>query len=697
MNIAFLVVKHIIRGGGIERYTLELGSRLVDRGHNVTVYSMRHYGQVPTEYKGMRIISVPSFAAYSMQKLSCSAVAAVRASFNQEFDILHFHSLAPAAFAWIPKLRGHKCVLQMHGLEWKRTRWGNFGSLFVRFLEKLALPQVHAYTAVSQTQCDYFLQHYGIKMEYIPTAADIKPKIEANEIYRLGLEPGRYILFVCRLVKEKGAHYLIPAFRQLNTEMKLVIAGDVQGGQKYKRKLFELANGDHRILFPGFAEGRLLEELFGHCYICVQPSDVEGLSLSILEAMSYGRCCLVSDIPENLEAIGDCGFRFPSSDIDSLQERLDWLLGHPQQVEAMGICAKERVRLQYSWQSVTDQMEDFYLNVLQKEARTPRLLFGSESYFKKAMFCGKLRSDEKVYAAKISSERVESSDIRTLPPKSIMLNAFSVDAEDWFHILNTPSTPPIQQWDGLESRLEPNMEKILEILDESDIRATFFWLGWLAERHRSLVRKCHRQGHEIASHSYAHVLPWEVGPQRFKDDIVRAKKVLEDIVGGKVAGFRTAGFGITKRAKWAFDVIAEAGYKYDSSVTPSFWEPFGKTTCQKSIRTIVTSNGPLIEVPVSAFRLFGLRIGLFGGGYLRLLPKWALWLGIQQLRGVGCPLIAYIHPREIDPEHPRLTLGPLRRFRCYINVKRTLPKLQWLCKNYDFVPIRELVNAFCDG
>jgi len=241
------------------------------------------------------------------------------------------------------------------------------------------------------------------------------------------------------------------------------------------------------------------------------------------------------------------------------------------------------------------------------------------------------------------------------------------------------------------------MEKILEILDESHIRATFFWLGWLAERHKSLVRKCHRQGHEIGSHGYAHVLPWEVGPQRFKDDIIRAKKILEDTIGEKVAGFRTAGFGITERAKWAFDVIAEAGYEYDSSVTPSFWEPFGKTTCQKSLRTIVTSNGPLIEVPVSAFRLFGLRIGLFGGGYLRLLPKWALWLGIKQLRGVGCPMIAYIHPREIDPEHPHLTLGPLRRFRYYINVKRTLPKLRWLCKNHDFVPIRELINASCDG
>ena len=127
MNIAFLVIKHILRGGGIEKYTLELGSRLVEHGHNVTVYSMRHYGEVAAEYKGMRIISVPSFATYSMQKLSGSVIAAIKSSLNKEFDIIHFHSLAPGAFAWIPRLRGHKCVLQMHGLEWKRSRWGKSG------------------------------------------------------------------------------------------------------------------------------------------------------------------------------------------------------------------------------------------------------------------------------------------------------------------------------------------------------------------------------------------------------------------------------------------------------------------------------------------------------------------------------------------------------------------------------------------
>ncbi len=364
MRIAFLVVKNILRGGGIEKYTLELGSRLATRGHEVTVYSMRHYGEVPKNYLGMRIIGVPSFSVPCMQKISCSAIAAIKSSLGKAFNIVHFHSIGAASFAWISRLRRRQCVLQMHGIEWQRTRWGSFGSQVLKFLEKVSLPQVQTCIAVSQTQCHFYHDRYGIKMQYIPTATNIKPKTEAKEILQLGLNANNYILFASRLVSEKGAHYLIPAFRRLNTHMKLIIAGDAQGGKEYKRRLFELANGDTRILFTGFVEGRLQEELFSNCYMCVQPSEIEGLSLSILEAMSYGRCCLVSDIPENLEAIDDAGFHFKSGNIDSLEERLNWVLGHPEEVATVGVRAKGRVRQHYSWEIVTEQIESLYRSVL---------------------------------------------------------------------------------------------------------------------------------------------------------------------------------------------------------------------------------------------------------------------------------------------------------------------------------------------
>jgi glycosyltransferase involved in cell wall biosynthesis len=330
---------------------------------------MRHYGDVPHRYLGMRIVSVPSFAKPCLQKLSCSATAAID-SFWKKYDIVHFHSFAPGAFAWLPRLRGAKCVLQLHSLEWKRKRWGNVGSSVVKILEKLALSQSHINTAVSRTQCTFYRTQREIEMQYIPTAADVKPKAEAKEIYRLGLKPKEYILFACRLVPEKGAHYLVSAFRKLDTDMKLVIAGDAQGAAEYRKELFDLAGGDKRILFPGFVEGRLIEELFSHCYVYAQPSEVEGLSLSILEAMSYGNCCLVSDIPENLEAIGDAGFHFANKNVDDLADRLHWLLEHREAAEAVNAEAKERIRQHYSWQSTTEQIEKLYLSILNGQPYT---------------------------------------------------------------------------------------------------------------------------------------------------------------------------------------------------------------------------------------------------------------------------------------------------------------------------------------
>lgn len=371
MRIAFSVVKNIIGGGGIEKYTSELGSRLVRRGHEVTVYSMRHYGDVPERHQGMRIVSVPSFAAPCLQKLSCSMAAAIKSSLKK-YDIVHMHSFPPCAFAWLPKLRGAKCVLQVHGLglEWKNKPWGSFTWSVVKILEKLALSQSHINTAVSRAQCAFYRTQRGIEMQYIPTAADVKPKAEAREIRRLGLEPNKYIFFACRMVPEKGVHYLVSAFNRLDTDMKLVIAGDTQRATEYVKYVFELAGGDRRILFPGFVDGRLLEELFSHCYIYAHPSEAEGLSLSILEAMSYGNCCLVSDIPANLEAIGDAGFHFADKNVDDLAARLRWLINNPAEVQTVNAGARERIRQYYSWESISEQIEKLYLGILNGQPYT---------------------------------------------------------------------------------------------------------------------------------------------------------------------------------------------------------------------------------------------------------------------------------------------------------------------------------------
>lgn len=364
MKIAYVVVKNILRGGGIEKYTLELGSRLVAKGHNVSVYSMRHYGHVNSEVNGMHIRPVRALKKACLQKLSASFSAVCDILVNGDYDIVHLHSVAAGALAFLPRLKGCKTVLQMHGIEWQRSRWGDSGSLVLKWLERMSLLQADFKTAVSHTQCDYFQNKYNCRMAYIPTATDIKPLCEPDALSCLGVEPGNYVLFASRLVREKGAHFLIPAFRKLDTDMKLVIAGDCQGEEKYKAELKSLAGGDPRVVFPGFVEGRLLEELFSHAYLYVQPSLIEGLSIALLEAMSYGNCCLVSDIPENMEAISNCGFVFKSGNVDNLSAKLDWLLKHKQSTMAVKKQAVDRIKEYYSWDRVTDLLETHYQELM---------------------------------------------------------------------------------------------------------------------------------------------------------------------------------------------------------------------------------------------------------------------------------------------------------------------------------------------
>lgn len=365
LRIAFLVVKNIARGGGIEKYTQELGRRLVEHGHEVTVYSMGHYGETTSEFLGMRVISIPCVKHSALEKLSASAMAAFHLfTKGEKYDVVHCHSVAAGAFAPFLRLKGHKCILQMHGIEWQRNRWNFVGKNMLKFLERVSLMSNHAYTAVSNTQCDYYKEKHSITMRYIPTGAEIKPHHEAREILKLGLEPGRYLLFASRLVREKGAHYLISAFRLLDTNFKLVIAGDAKGEEAYKQELQTLADNDPRILFPGFVEGRALQELFSNAAVYVQPSEIEGLSIALLEAMSYGNCCLVSDIPENMEAIGEAGFTFQNKNVADLRDKLSELLASETLLNSVGNKARLRVKDCYNWDKITTEFEDMYLSLL---------------------------------------------------------------------------------------------------------------------------------------------------------------------------------------------------------------------------------------------------------------------------------------------------------------------------------------------
>lgn len=280
------------------------------------------------------------------------------------------------------------------------------------------------------------------------------------------------------------------------------------------------------------------------------------------------------------------------------------------------------------------------------------------------------------------------------PPDGRFHSCLTIDVEDWYHILDTPAAPDLTSWSSLESRVQRNVEALLELLDAHSVKVTFFWLGWLARRHEALVRMCHKAGHEIASHGYGHVLAYEVGPQAFRQDIVRAKTLLEDMIAEPIRGFRAPGFSITNKAAWAFDVIREAGYQYDSSVFPASRGHGGIPDSLLGLYFVETRSGHLLEIPMSIVEVFGRRTSLFGGGYLRLASRRMIKWGIDKLQAAKQPLVVYVHPREIDPDQPRLPLSLMRQFKCYVNLNSTLPKLRWLCSNYHFYTMLEMVESY---
>ncbi|MFA5905019.1 MAG: glycosyltransferase family 4 protein [Desulfobacula sp.] len=366
MKISFVAVKGIPIGGGIEKLTEEIGTRLVKKGHEVVVYASRDYGTKDCIYNGMQIRTVPSVNTKSLHKLSICFNATLDVLKTRDSDIVHVHAIGPSLFSIFPRLVGIPTVVQTHGIEWQRDKWGIAGRTFLKLSDYTAIYFPNATTAVSKVQKQYFEEKYGCTVGYIPTGVNRVEYLRPNKILEMGLEKGRYILFAARLVAEKGPHFLIEAFRGLDTDMKLVIAGDAAHAESFKAELRDLAGNDGRIMFPGFVTGRLLEELFSNAYAFCLPSTLEGLPIALLEAMSYGNCCLASDIPENLEAVENFGFTFKNRDVGDLREKLDTLIRNPEKVEEKKKTARAHVLNHYSWDTITDQMEELYFSILRR-------------------------------------------------------------------------------------------------------------------------------------------------------------------------------------------------------------------------------------------------------------------------------------------------------------------------------------------
>jgi polysaccharide deacetylase family protein (PEP-CTERM system associated) len=259
------------------------------------------------------------------------------------------------------------------------------------------------------------------------------------------------------------------------------------------------------------------------------------------------------------------------------------------------------------------------------------------------------------------------------------MNVCTVDVEDYFHVEAFSKIVDRQRWDSYPCRVEPNTRRLLDLLDEQGVRATFFILGWVAERYPGLVREIVKRGHEPACHSYWHRLIYSLDPEEFARDTRQAKDVIEQAAGEPVFGYRAPSYSITARSLWALDVLAEAGFTYDSSIFPIRHDTYGMPDAPRAPFVMATRRGPIVEFPLTTFRLLkaqNLPVG--GGGYLRILPFWYTRLGVRRARAQGLPLIVYVHPWEIDPDQPRLAGSTRSRLRHYTNLGRTWGRLRRL-------------------
>ena len=274
-------------------------------------------------------------------------------------------------------------------------------------------------------------------------------------------------------------------------------------------------------------------------------------------------------------------------------------------------------------------------------------------------------------------------------PANALRNVVSVDVEDYFHAEIFSGVVRRSDWDRCPTRVELNTRRLLELFGTCNVQATFFIVGWVAEKFPHLVREIAALGHELACHSYWHRLIYRLKPEDFREDTHRAKSVIEQVAGQSIYGYRAPTYSIVDASLWALDILVELGFSYDSSIYPIHHDRYGMPGAPRAPFRIRTASGSLTEFPLTTFQFAGHRFPVGGGGYLRLLPTWYTSMGIKRAHNDGLPIITYIHPWEIDPEQPRLPVKLLSRLRHYANLSRTHDRLADMLNTETFTSFRE--------
>lgn len=369
LRVAMLGHKRIpSREGGIEIVVEELSTRMIDLGHEVTCYNRAGHhvsgkefnGKKITEYKGVKLKTVPTINCKGIAAMSSSVFGAIMATFGR-YDVIHFHAEGPCVMLWLPKLFGKRCICTIHGLDWQRAKWGKFASTYIMLGEKCAAKFADEIIVLSESVQKYFQETYGRETRFIPNGVNRPENRELKLVKeKFGLEKDEYILFLGRIVPEKGLRYLIEALKHVETDKKLVIAGGSSDTDSFYEELKTMAQNDKRIIFTGFVQGEILDELYSNAYVYTLPSDLEGMPLSLLEAMSYGNCCVVSDIDECASVVEDKAVVFEKSNVNDLIDILQQLCDDYSLVASFKKQASDFICKKYNWDQVTNKTLELY-------------------------------------------------------------------------------------------------------------------------------------------------------------------------------------------------------------------------------------------------------------------------------------------------------------------------------------------------
>ncbi len=370
LNIAMIGHKRLpSREGGIEIVVEQLTRRIVEKGHYVTAYSRKGHHVSGTEfdyesklkdYQGVKIVNVPTIEKKGLAAVSSSFFASVIALFGK-YDCIHYHAEGPCVMLIIPHIFGIRTVATIHGLDWARSKWGGFATWYLKLGEKIAAKYADEVIVLSKNVQEYFDETYNRKTRFIPNGID-RPNVLSNTLIKekWNLEKDDYILFLGRIVPEKGIHYLVEAFKNVQTDKKLVIAGGASDTNDFMDEIKAAASGDERILFTGFVQGQILEELYSNAYIYALPSDLEGIPISLLEAMSYGNCCLVSNIEECTEVVEDKAVVFNKGNVNDLKSILEKLCDDSRTVEELRSSSSTFICSKYNWDDVVNSTLSLY-------------------------------------------------------------------------------------------------------------------------------------------------------------------------------------------------------------------------------------------------------------------------------------------------------------------------------------------------